>query len=294
MNEALSLTVGVIGADSLVGGSLLPLLAQQGADVYAFTRKKIISEPTGEPIKWMNWENADFWRAECRIDVWISLAPIWVLPGYFQCLENHCKKKRIIALSSSSIFTKVDSSNTEDLQVVQNLRRGEESFINWAQRNEIDWTLFRPTLIYKPGFDQNLSRIAFFIQRFGFFPILGGGKGLRQPVHADDIARGCILALKHEKSCNKAYTLSGFEEMSYRQMVAKVFDDMGRKTRIIRLPLWLFRLGVMFLKCFPRFSSASLAMIERMNQNMAFSSQPAQEDFGYSPQQRSFWEGVEP
>lgn len=85
------------------------------------------------------------------------------------------------------------------------------------------WVILRPTLIYGRGRDRNITVIARFIRRFGFFPVLGRATGLRQPVHAEDVALACHRALEAPAATNRAYNISGGETVTYREMVRRVF-----------------------------------------------------------------------
>jgi nucleoside-diphosphate-sugar epimerase len=104
------------------------------------------------------------------------------------------------------------------------------------ERLAIAYTIFRPTLIYGAGRDRNIADIARFVRRFGVFPILGKGIGLRQPVHAADLAEACLLAVDSSASFNRVYNLSGGETLTYRQMVERVFQAMGKRGRVVSLP----------------------------------------------------------
>lgn len=143
--------------------------------------------------------------------------------------------------------------------------------------------VLRPTLVYGFGLDRNLSVIARFIRRFGFFPALGAAKGLRQPVYAGDVAAACVAALLRTEAANHAYNLSGAERLSYREMVKRLFGVLGRPPRFITIPLWMFTLAIMPLKLLPRFRKWTPAMVERMNQDMAFDHEEAARDLGFSP-----------
>jgi hypothetical protein len=55
------------------------------------------------------------------------------------------------------------------------------------------WTILRPTLIYGAGIDRSITPIVQRALRLRLFPIPLAG-GLRQPVHADDIARAVVAA----------------------------------------------------------------------------------------------------
>ncbi|OAD19781.1 NAD-dependent epimerase/dehydratase [Candidatus Thiomargarita nelsonii] len=141
----------------------------------------------------------------------------------------------------------------------------------------MSWTVLRPTLIYGCGIDKNVTFIAQLIRRFGFFPILGRGTGLRQPVHADDLAAACLQACLSPAAVNKAYNLSGGETLTYRDMVEAIFQQLGKKPRIISIPLPVFKILSRIMTRLP------VAMITRMNQDLCFDHTAAYHDFAYSP-----------
>ena len=73
-----------------------------------------------------------------------------------------------------------------------------------------------------------------------FFSLLGQASGLRQPVHAEDLALACIQALDDPVTINKTYNLSGGETLSYREMVEKIFRSLGKTVHFLPLPAWIF------------------------------------------------------
>jgi len=274
--------IGVIGATSIVGESLLPLLVEKGYDVVAFSRRVSAEAQTKKPnITWRLLQEKELPKSE-KIAKWIILAPIWVLPQHFSLLLL-CGAKHIVALSSTSRFTKELSTDREEKELADKLKQGEEVFISWAAQNNVQWTILRPTLIYGLGRDKNISVIARFIRRFSFFPLVGEAKGLRQPVHARDVALVCIAALSTEQSFNRSYNISGGETLTYRRMVEKVFESLGKKHHFVILPLWFFRAGIFILRFLPPFRRWSPAMAERMNQNLVFDHHEATNDFGFAP-----------
>ncbi len=136
-------------------------------------------------------------------------------------------------------------------------------------------------MIYGFGVDGNVSSVAHVIEKMGHFPVYIG-KGLRSPVHAEDLACATLQCLTHEKSHNKTYNLSGGEDLTYTNMVNRIAQALGRKNAARRIP------------CLPTFFSlASLvsskkelnaATAKRMNTNLNFSHEPATQDFSYHPQ----------
>jgi len=210
------------------------------------------------------------------------VAPIWVLPDYFSLIEAS-GARRLVALSSTSRFTKVGSGDTAENAIAVKLAESEARVQAWAEHRGIDWVVLRPTLIYGLGQDKNISEMARFIRRLGFFPLLGAAQGLRQPVHAQDVAAACVAALQAPGAANRAYNLSGGEVLSYRAMVARVFAVLGRPVRLITVPLWVFRWAVAMLRCLPRYRHWSAAMAERMSSDLVFDHAEAARDLELKP-----------
>jgi nucleoside-diphosphate-sugar epimerase len=108
---------------------------------------------------------------------------------------------------------------------------------------------------------------------------------LRQPIHAEDVASACISALSTPFT-DRFYNISGGETLTYRNMVAVIFATLGRRQRILTVPLWVFRIAMTILRIFPRFRLWKVGMAERMNRDMVFDHTEAERDLGFKP--RSF------
>lgn len=276
--------VGVIGASSFVGLNLLPLLVKSGMKVVAFSRQAKKSETAN--IEWRCLSDLSKYAnnpvEDDAIPFWICVAPIWVLPAYFNLLKSY-GVKRVVALSSTSRFTKGDSIDQAETSVVNKLVEAEAHLQNWAENQGVDWAIIRPTVIYGMGKDKNVAEIIRLIRRWHFFPILGEGCGLRQPVHVEDVAKICKSLLVTKVNQNRAYNISGAETLSYREMVQRIFAALEMKPRIIHLPRWVFRLLLSFLRIFPRFRHWSLAMVDRMDRDMVFDHKDAINELDFSP-----------
>ena len=279
--------IGVLGATSLVGDHLL-LPESAGclnADVeyVAFSRRSNDPDPmAGRRVTWCCLGEQSSEKGVRSIECWISLLPIWILPDYFSLLDS-CGARRVVVLSSTSRFTKTDSSDPSEQRVAARLAAGEQGLIDWAEKKGIDWVILRPTLIYGSGRDKNISSIAAVIRRCGFFPLLGAAQGSRQPIHASYVAIACLQALRHSGLVNQAYNISGSETLTYKEMVRRVFVAMGREPRFSRVPSVVFRLTLALLHLLPRFRGVTVGMAERMNRDMIFDHSDARRDFGFKP-----------
>lgn len=273
--------VGVLGATSLVGKFLLPELPARGYRVIAFSRKAKIADSADVEWRLLQKSNSLAGVSE-HIPNWICLAPVWALPELFDTLAA-CGAKKIVTLSSTSVFSKKDSSDPEEQALANRLAGGESSLFAWAGANGVDVVVLRSTLIYSLGNDINITEIARLVKRFGFFPVLGVARGLRQPVFAGDVALACLQAMESTATVNRTYNLSGGETLSYRDMVERVFLALGKTPRIVHVPMSLFKIGIAVLRRISRYRHWSPAMAERMNRDLVFDHTEATRDFGFDP-----------
>jgi nucleoside-diphosphate-sugar epimerase len=277
--------VGLLGARGLVGECVSSLLVQAGQEVYAFSRN-VDKSKVQDGVNWMplslSLPTTHQKTHQITLANWLCVAPIWILPDHFKMLEAY-GVRRIIALSSTSRFTKDDSSDPEDQATASRLADAEQRVEAWAQAYGVEWVVLRPTLIYGYGRDKNIAEIIRVIKRFGFFPLFGKAQGLRQPIHAQDVAAACVAALCTNKVANRAYNISGAETLTYREMVARIFHALKQPVRLLSIPLYMFRFALAMLRCLPRYRKWTPAMAERMNRDLVFDHSDATRDFGFKP-----------
>ena len=281
-------SVGVLGARSLAGECLLSLLVARGFPVTAFSRQPG-RQHVCPGIQWCQLRapaDPDDGPKPLQPEIrnWISLAPIWILPEYFGLLEAH-NVKRVVALSSTSRFTKEESPDPVEREVARRLAEGERRLEQWAGARRVATSILRPTLIYGYGRDRNISEVARFIRRFGFFPVCGAASGLRQPVHVEDVAAACLAALERHSSGIRDYNLSGGEVLTYRAMVQRVFDALNKRPFFLSLPLWAFRVAALCSSLLPGNKHGWYAMAKRMNQDLVFDHSAAELDLNFFPGQ---------
>lgn len=274
---------GLLGATSLVGEQLLQQMSRQDWHVTAFSRQSRVSiDPA---IEWQQLDcqgSGEKIITKNSIPFWLCVAPIWVLPAYFDLLLAY-GARRIVVLSSTSRFTKPISCDMNEQKIACQLISGEKQVQSWANAHHIDWIILRPTLIYGYGRDKNITEIARFIQRFNFFPVFGSAQGLRQPIHAADVASACISALNTSPASNHCYNLIGGETISYREMVTRIFQALDLTPRIVTVPLWLFHFVLWGLRWLPRYRHWTVEMAKRMNQDLIFENCDTKRDLDIFP-----------
>ena len=270
----------VIGATGLVGGYIVEQLVRSGQRPLAVSR----SPQSGAGADWFQGDltQPEAWRIPPFTTLYFT-GDASLLPAVLPRLFNPALK-RVIVFSSTSVITKQDSEVAAEREMLKSLADAEQQIAAACEQHDIGWTILRPTLIYAEGRDTNITPLSRLMRRFGFMPLVGGARGLRQPVHAEDLAIGAIAAASSLAAVNKFYALPGGETLSYREMVGRIFDGLGRPRRTVPVPVSLWRAIFFFVK--PLFPSANVAMGTRMMKDMAFDSEPAVRDFGWKP--RSF------
>jgi nucleoside-diphosphate-sugar epimerase len=276
---------GLLGANSLVGECVIQRLRKDGRHVFAFSRAPHDGKIESDVTRLQLSPAVAGSREVPPIKDWLCVAPIRVMPQYFPMIEAS-GARRVVALSSTSLLAKKDSSDQGEQALVRGLHAGEQALRTWAESQGVEWVILRPTLIYGRGRDKNLTEIVRFVRRWGFFPLLGEAKGLRQPVHAEDVAAACVSALTVPAAANRTYTISGGETLPYREMVCRVFATVGKVPHLVKIPRWMFQVAVAVVHLVPRYRHWTVEMADRMNRDLVFDHGDAARDLGFSP--RSF------
>ena len=266
----------ILGATSLVGRYLVKRLVECGFDGWCLSRR---SEPdrydTPPGFAWKTVHEFKSLKMPAATTVF-SLAPISALPAL---LERVSGADRLIALSSSSVLFKMESPDHGERDQAQALGRAEKTVQRHCTENGIAWTIFRPTLVYDPGRDRNVSAIAAFVQRYGVFPIVWPGTGHRQPIHADDVAQAMAAAAHVPQARGTLFDLPGGETLTYRMMVRRIFEATGRRPVLLYLPLGLARAAFSVWRAVAG-ANYSAASLERMNMDLTLDPNPVQEALG--------------
>jgi len=268
----------VLGATSLIGRYVTPRLAAQRAVTVAVSRAA--RKDGADGVRWIAGDlEADDFAAPFAETV-LSLGPIWLLPKALPALARG-GMRRLVAFSSTSSSTKAASAEPQERAVAARLAQAEAELAAFCEAKGVAWTVLRPTLIYSEGLDGNVSRLARIVQRCGFIPLAGAGRGLRQPVHAEDLAWAALAAAASPVTRGRSYDLPGGETLTYKAMVERIFLGLDRTPRILCAPEPLWRLGFRLMR--GRLAGANPAMGTRMDQDLVFDGSPAERDFGWAP-----------
>lgn len=102
----------------------------------------------------------------------------------------------------------------------------------------LDWTIFRPSIIYGPGdgFVNLFARLARFSPAV---PLVGGGHSLFQPIAVRSVAQCFVASLTELQAIGKTFALCGDERMTLCEIVDAVLAATGRRRWKFPLPFGL-------------------------------------------------------
>lgn len=270
----------LLGATGLVGSQALRELRAAGVPVIAVSRRP---QPNADPG--VTWVRADVSvpTEVARIlgcSRAISTLAIWLTADIARTLSE-AGVQRLVAFSSTSAVTKVGAGDAGERALAARLTDGEDVLRALAPR--LETTVLRPTLIYGAPGDRNVERIAALVRKFRIFPLVDGGRGRRQPVHATDLGAAAVAALLSPKSPGQTYDVAGGEVLTVREMVARTAAANGVYVHFLRVPRRTAEAGLRVLGRIPRFPRVPAGALERMTLDLVFDNARASADFGFAP-----------
>src|SRR5882757_8404152 len=176
----------VIGGTGLVGSYIVEHLVRRGERPFVLSR----SQQNRPGIDWFrgDLEQPDTLKFPPYTTLYCTADAILLGSALPRLLNPSLR--RIVAFSSTSVLTKQDTEVAAERETIRKLAEAEQEIAAACEAHNVGWTIMRPTLIYAEGRDINITPLSRLIRRFGFMPLVGGAPGLRQPVHAEDLAIG--------------------------------------------------------------------------------------------------------
>jgi uncharacterized protein YbjT (DUF2867 family) len=181
--------------------------------------------------------------------------------------------RRGIFVSTTGIFTDLELPERTAVLV------GEDAIRN----SGIAYTILRPTMVYGGVEDINVHRLLRFADRWGFFPVLGRGDCLQQPVHVDDVADAVVAASRSTAAVGRSYNLSGKTPLTFDEMLDAVGQALGRRVRRVPVPYWAAMATAQAFRLLPWRPPFTPGQVRRNNDDKMFDHAPAARDLGFAP-----------
>lgn len=286
----------VAGAGGQIGRFLVPRLLSDGWEVIALSRQP--RPPSQRPgLQWCSGDLYAQMPALPAVDALFSLGPLDGLAAWLP-KARVAGIGRIVAFGSMSAESKRASADPAERALAARLLAAERALAEAAERRGAGWTVLRPTLIYGAGLDRSLTPIARLGRRLRVFPrLFGGGEGLRQPVHAADLAGVCLAAQSRPGSGGRVYALGGGERLAFADLLERVRSSLGVATVPVPLPLALLRVGSALWRTsagMPRLAAA----VGRLSVDLVADDAAAVAELAWSPRpfrpDATCWDAVAP
>lgn len=206
-----------------------------------------------------------------------SLGPLDAFAAWFEA--SGAAPERVVALGSTSVHGKAGSPDPAERALVERLRAAEQRLAAACAARGSVLTLLRPTLVWGRGRDRNLSRLVALARRWRVLPLPAAARGLRQPIHANDVAAAVLAALRAARPAPGIFDLPGGETLPYDEMAARCLRAAAPGARLLRLPGPVFRAGLALLGR----RGPGAGVLARLDQDLAYDPAPVQAALGWRP-----------
>lgn len=190
--------------------------------------------------------------------------------------EGRIRAGRIVAFGSTSVHAKAGSPDAGERALAARLAAAEALLFEACRQRGVPCLVLRPTLVWGLGRDATISRVVRLARRWPLLPLPTGAPGLRQPVHALDLADAARAALALEAPPSLALDLPGGERLAFGAMLARAVAAGAPGCRVLPLP---WRPARVLL----RHSDRLRGLAERLDADLVFSSMPAEALLAWSP-----------
>lgn len=271
------------GSTGLLGGALLDLLLAEEHEVRCLVREESTGASRLDParveiVRGDAGSAQDLGRALPGAEAVLHVAGIEYAPQVVEAARR-AGVDRLVMVGSTSAHSAYPSRSGPKLRMERVVRD-----------SGLGWTIVRPTMIYGSEQDKNVHRLLRFLDRSPFFPMFGSGTNLWQPVYHWDCAEGVYAALLRPAAIGQSYDLPGAEPLAYLDLVETVAGALGKKPRVVKLPLEPVRLALVAAERLRLPLPIESEQVMRLREDKAYAYEEARQDLDYAP--RSFREGV--
>lgn len=228
----------VTGGTGFVGGVLVRLLAATGHQVIALVRpgseSKLLKD---DRVKLQPGNGTDAQALEEGIsgcDAVIHLIGIIREDPdrgvTFASAHVETTRKLLDAASAQGVKRYLHmSSNGAGAETETAYRRTKWQAEEAVRASPLDWTIFRPSLIYGPGSDF-INLLAAQIRKLPIVPVIGDGQYEMQPVAVRQVAETYLKALTRPETTGRTYHLGGGSSYSFDEILDIIGAALGKKT----------------------------------------------------------------
>jgi NADH dehydrogenase len=255
------LSIVVLGGTGFLGTRLVARLIKDGHQVTVLSRDRELHKHL-LVLPGLTLENCDVYQ-EAQLserfrgkDVVINLVGIlnerWFGGAGFRRAHTELTQHILKAMKSAGVTRLLQMSALKaasDAPSYYLRSKGESEKLIHAQ-TALDWTVFKPSVMFGPG-DAFLNRFAGLLGAIPFaFPLARPNARL-QPVAVDDVVNATRLCLQGGASIHQTYELGGPQVYTLREIVSLAATLTHHRRWIIGLPNFLGRMQAFFMNFVP-------------------------------------------
>lgn len=149
-----------------------------------------------------------------------------------------------------------------------------------------DWCILRPPLVYGPGNPGNLQRLAQLIETGMPLP-LGGIRNRRSFLFIDNLVAAILTIIRHAAPIRATYVLSDGSDFSTPELIRALAAAMGRKVRLLNVPVPLLRVLAGTGDRIARWTGKSIGIdsysLDRLSGSLIVDGRAFSRDFNWRP-----------
>lgn len=253
------LSVCVLGGTGFVGAALVNRLTREGHWVRVPTRNRAHGEslrvlPTVELLEANVHDPGTLDRLVADMDVVVNLIGILNEHGRatFHLAHAALADKLTAALKAARVrrLLQMSALGAAAQAPSRYLRSKHEAETCIRAATQLDFTIFRPSVIFGPG-DTLTNRFAALLRLTGGFLPLARARARFAPVYVGDVADAFMRVLTDRATFGQTYELGGPQVMTLEQIVRLTAGQARLRCGILRLPDPLGRLQAAALGLLP-------------------------------------------
>lgn len=170
-------------------------------------------------------------------------------------------------------YRETDVAAPEDAYAVSKWE-AEQGLDAIAKETGLEVVVLRPPLVYGPGVRGNFLRLMQLVES-GFPLPLGRVENCRSLLFLGNLVDAIRVCLEHPAAAGRTYLLSDGEDVSSAELVRKLAAAMGRRPRLLPVPVGVIR--------FVAKLAGKSAEASRLLDSLAVDSRRIHEELGWSP-----------
>ena len=142
-------------------------------------------------------------------------------------------------------------------------------------------TILRPSLVFGPE-DHLFNRFAAMARLSPVMPVICGDTKF-QPVYVGDVADAVMAALSRPDAAGATYELGGPRVWQFRELLAYILKETGRRRRMMDVPMGLARLQARVMEMVPGKPLTRDQLLMLQTDNVVTPNTPGLQDLGVVP-----------